>query len=115
MTVEAKGFKTLKQENLDVVGLGVLGFNPVLSIGTATETVDVTAAPPVLDTDSAILGAVMENAVYSNLPLLQSTTQQRDPTAFATLVPGAQARFPDARHWRHCQLQRLSLSGRRAI
>jgi hypothetical protein len=44
----------------------------------------------VLDTESALLGAVMENAVYSNLPLFQSTTQQRDPTAFATLVPGAQ-------------------------
>ena len=90
VTVEAKGFKTLKQENLDVVGLGVLAFNPALSIGTATETVDVTAAPPVLDTESANLGAVMENAAYSNLPLFQSTTQQRDPTAFATLVPGAQ-------------------------
>ena len=85
VTVDAKGFKTLKQENLDVVGLGVLGFNPSLAIGTATETVDVTAAPPVLDTDSAILGAVMENETYSNLPIVQSTTQQRDPTAFATL------------------------------
>lgn len=90
VTVEAQGFKTLKQENLDVVGLGVLAFNPSLTIGTATETVNVTAAPPVLDTQSAILGAVMENTVYSNLPLFQSTTQQRDPTAFATLVPGAQ-------------------------
>ena len=90
VTVEAKGFKTLKQENLDVVGLAELGFNPALSIGTTSETIDVTAAPPVLDTDSALLGAVMENHVYANLPLFQSTTQQRDPTAFATLVPGAQ-------------------------
>ena len=90
VTVEAKGFKTLKQENLDVVGLAELGFNPALSVGTTSETIDVTAAPPVLDTDSAILGAVMENQSYSNLPILQSTTQQRDPTAFANLVPGAQ-------------------------
>lgn len=90
VTVAAKGFKTLRQENLDVVGLGQLAFNPVLSIGTATETVEVSAAPPVLDTDSAILGAVMEHEVYANLPLFQSNTQQRDPTAFATLVPGAQ-------------------------
>src|ERR1035441_8373201 len=50
VTVEAKGFKTLKQENLDVVGLGILGFNPVMAIGEATESVVVTAAPPVLDT-----------------------------------------------------------------
>jgi hypothetical protein len=89
VTVEAKGFKTLKQENLDVVGLGVLGFNPVMAIGATTETVDVTAAPPVLDTDSATLGAVIENSAYSNLPLQASATQERDPTAFALLVQGA--------------------------
>jgi hypothetical protein len=90
VTVVAKGFKTYKQENLDVVGLAVLGFSPVLTVGAATESVVITTAPPVLDTDSAVLGAVMENQSYSNLPLFQSTTQQRDPTAFATLVPGAQ-------------------------
>jgi hypothetical protein len=90
VTVEAQGFKTMKQENLDVVGLGTLAFNPVMAIGTATETVDVTSAPPVLDTDSATLGAVIENAVYSNLPLQASATQERDPTAFALLVQGAQ-------------------------
>jgi hypothetical protein len=89
VTVEAKGFKTLKQENLDVVGLGELGFNPVMSIGATTETVDVTAAPPVLDTDSSTLGAVIENSAYSGLPLEASATQERDPTAFALLVQGA--------------------------
>jgi hypothetical protein len=96
LTVEAPGFKLLRQQNLDVVGLGQLGFNPVLSIGTTSETVEVSAAPPVLDTESATLGVVMENEVYSNLPLFQSNTQQRDPTAFATLVPGSQggARTP---------------------
>jgi hypothetical protein len=73
-TVEAKSFKTLKQDNLDVVGLGVRAFNPTLTIGTTTETVEVTAAPPVLDTESAILGAGMENSVCANLSLFQSTT-----------------------------------------
>ncbi len=89
LTVEATGFKTLKQENLDVVGLGELGFNPVMSVGATTETVEVTAAPPVLDTDNVTLGAVMENTAYSNLPLEASATQERDPTAFALLVQGA--------------------------
>ena len=91
VTVVAKGFKTYKQENLDVVGLGVLDFSPALAIGTESDTVTVEAAPPVLDTDSAILGTVMENETYSNLPILQSTSQARDPTAFATLSPGSQA------------------------
>lgn len=90
VTVTAKGFKTLTQQNLDVVALGVLGFNPVMSLGEASETVVVTAAPPMLDTESATVGLVMENATYENLPIQMSTSTQRDPTAFAALAPGAQ-------------------------
>ncbi len=88
--VSASGFKTLKQENLDVVALGTLGLNPVLSVGEATETVTVTAAPPVLNTTDATVGLVMENSTYSSLPL-QMNNAQRDPTAFASLAPGTQS------------------------
>jgi hypothetical protein len=91
VTVAAKGFKTLNQQNLHVLALGELGFNPVMSLGEATETVVVTAAPPMLDTESATVGLVMENSTYSNLPLQMTTSSQRDPTAFAALAPGAQA------------------------
>ena len=90
VTVSAKGFKTFTQQNLDVVALGELGFNPVLSVGEATETVVVTTAPPVLDTTNATVGLVMENSTYANLPLLLSGSLQRDPTAFGTLAPGSQ-------------------------
>jgi hypothetical protein len=90
VTVTASGFKTLTQQNLDVVALGTLGLNPILTVGTATETVTVTAAPPVLDTTNATVGLVMENSTYSALPL-QMNNAQRDPTAFAALAPGAQS------------------------
>jgi hypothetical protein len=90
LRVEAKGFRTLMQDNLVVNALGVLGFNPVLTIGEAAETVVVTAAPPVLDTTNATIGLVMENTTYANLPL-QMNNAQRDATAFASLAPGAQA------------------------
>jgi hypothetical protein len=90
VTVTAKGFKVLKQENLDVVALNELGFNPVLAIGDTSESVVVTAAPPVLDTASAFLGAVVESETYAGLPIVMSTGAARDPTAFANLVPGAQ-------------------------
>jgi hypothetical protein len=95
LRVEAKGFRTLMQDNLVVNALGVLGFNPVLTIGEAAETVVVTAAPPVLDTSTATLGLVMENDTYANLPL-QMNNAQRDATAFGALAPGAQggARLP---------------------
>jgi Carboxypeptidase regulatory-like domain/TonB dependent receptor-like, beta-barrel len=88
--VEAKGFRALKQDNLAVNALGVLGFNPVLTIGEAAETVEVSAAPPVLNTTNATIGLVMENTTYANLPL-QMNNAQRDATAFASLAPGAQA------------------------
>jgi hypothetical protein len=90
LSVEAQGFRTLKQDNLVVNALGVLTFNPVLTLGEATETVVVTAAPPVLDTSNATVGLVMENSTYANLPL-QLNNSQRDATAFASLAPGAQA------------------------
>jgi hypothetical protein len=95
VTVEATGFRTLKQENLAVNALSVLSFNPVLTIGEMTETVEVTSAPPVLDTSTATLGLVMENETYANLPL-QMNNAQRDATAFGALAPGAQggARLP---------------------
>jgi hypothetical protein len=88
--VTAKGFKTLHQDNLSVDALNALGLNLVLAVGDTTETVEVTAAPPVLDTTSAQVGLVMENETYSNLPL-QMNNAQRDATAFASMAPGAQA------------------------
>jgi hypothetical protein len=90
LSVTAPGFRSLKQDNLTVNALGVLGFNPVLSIGEAAETVEVSAAPPVLNTTNATVGLVMENSTYANLPL-QMNNAQRDATAFASLAPGAQS------------------------
>jgi hypothetical protein len=90
LTVTATGFKTLSQQNLDVVALGSLGFNPVLTLGEANETITVTAAPPALDTTNATVSLVMENTTYANLPL-QMNNAQRDPTAFGSLAPGAQS------------------------
>jgi Carboxypeptidase regulatory-like domain/TonB dependent receptor len=90
LSVQANGFRSLKQDNLIVNALGVLNVNTVLTIGETNETVVVTAAPPVLDTSNATVGLVMENTTYANLPL-QLNNSQRDATAFASLAPGAQA------------------------
>ncbi len=93
VVVSAPGFKSFQQENLMVDALNTATLHPVLPVGGATETVTVTTAPPTLDTDNAVLGTVIENSTYSNLPLLMSTVTfaQRDPTAFASLTTGTQA------------------------
>ena len=87
--ISAKGFKTLIQDNVVVDALQIRTIEPVLAVGTESQTVTVTAAPPVLDTADATLGLTVENDTYSNLPI-QQNGQQRDPTAFGTLTPGAQ-------------------------
>ena len=88
--VTAKGFKTLTQKNLDVVALNQLGFNAIMTLGEASESIVVTTAPPVLNTTDATISLVMENETYAQLPVMISATQGRDPTAFAALTPGTE-------------------------
>jgi hypothetical protein len=87
VTAKAPGFSEAVQENLTVDALKLTGLNLTLAVGAESQEVTVTLAPPALETTNATLGAVLENKTYENLPL-QMTGQQRDPTAFATLVPG---------------------------
>ena len=95
VTVKAAGFQLYTQENLVVDAMHVTSLNIRMSVGTAAEEITVTSAPPALDTTNSTLGGIMENKTYESLPVLMSG-QQRDPTAFATLMPGAQpgARTP---------------------
>jgi len=90
-TVRAKatGFEDVVQKNLTVNAMKMTGLNLTLSIGSSEAEITVSEAPPALETTNATLGGVLENTTYQNLPL-QMSGQQRDPTAFATLIPGAQ-------------------------
>jgi Carboxypeptidase regulatory-like domain/TonB dependent receptor len=90
LTVVAHGFHTVLQENVTIDALHVSGINLVMKVGSATETVTVSDAPPALETTNATLGGTMENNVYTELPLLVSGNQQRDVTQFSNLLPGAQ-------------------------
>ena len=85
--VTANGFQKFSQKNLPVDALKFTGLNVTLTVGSANMEVTVSSAPPALETTNATLGGVLENSTYENLPL-QMSGQQRDPTAFATLLPG---------------------------
>lgn len=89
ITVKATGFTTLSQENVEVNGLTVTGFNPKLSAGGVNESVTVSEAPPLLQTTSPSVETVITQDVYASLPLVMNG-QQRDPTSLATLAVGAQ-------------------------
>lgn len=90
VTVKASGFKVLTQQNIEVNGMTTTGYDPTLLVGATSETVTVTGAPPQLQTTNATLGTVITNETYESLPNLMNG-QQRDPTAFGTLAPGAQS------------------------
>jgi hypothetical protein len=90
VTVTAKGFEKFIQNNMVIDALHVSGLNVSLKLGSQTESIVVTTAPPALETTNATLGGTIENSVYMELPLLVSGNQQRDITQFSNLLPGAQ-------------------------
>jgi Carboxypeptidase regulatory-like domain len=93
VTVTGKGFQTLTQENVHVNALEVVDLKPTLTIGSETQTVEVSTAPPQLETSNATLGATMENDMYSALPIEMGAygqPDQRRATDFTYLMPGVQ-------------------------
>jgi hypothetical protein len=91
LTVTAKGFEKFIQEHITVDALVTVSVNVQMTVGTAQQTITVTTAPPVLETTDATLGAVMDNQMYSSLPLLMGAggnADQRRATDFAGLMPG---------------------------
>jgi Carboxypeptidase regulatory-like domain len=93
VTVTAKGFEKQTQDDVQVNALEIADYDAVLTVGSASETVTVTAAPPALETSNATLGATMDQALYSALPIemgAAGSPDQRRATDFAVLMPGVQ-------------------------
>ena len=69
VSVSAAGFSTTTQQNLTVAVAQNLQVNVQLKPGAATETVEVTTAPPELQTEDASAGQVINGQSVVNLPL----------------------------------------------
>lgn len=96
VVVAAPGFEGYRQENVTVDALATVSLNVKLTVGKANETVTISSAPPVVDTADATLGAVMDNEMYSNLPLMMGAggnADQRRATDFEYLMPGVQGNY----------------------
>jgi Carboxypeptidase regulatory-like domain len=91
VTVTVQGFSKFTQENLVINENQIFGLNPVLKVGSQSDIVTVTEAPPSLDTANATLGGTISSDEFASLPLLVAGNQQRDITSFSNLLPGAQA------------------------
>jgi hypothetical protein len=93
VVVTATGFQKQTQANVHVNALEIQDYSPVLTLGAMTENVTVTTAPPALETSNAVLGATMEQEMYSALPIQMGAGgnfDQRRATDFAVLMPGVQ-------------------------
>src|SRR5271170_1680772 len=69
VSVTAPGFSTTTQQNLTVNVSQNLRVNIELKPGAATQTVEVTAAPPQMQTQDASVGQVVNEQSVNNLPL----------------------------------------------
>jgi hypothetical protein len=92
VTVTAPGFSTTTQQNLTVTVGQHLNVPVKLSLGAASQTVQVTAAPPQLQTDEASVGQVVNQHAVNSLPL-----NGRNFTFLAQLAAGVNTPQADTR------------------
>jgi len=92
VTVTASGFEKTTQQNLTVNIGGNLQVPIQLKTGAASETVEVTTAPPELQTDESSVGQVVTEKTINDLPL-----NGRNFTFLAQLGAGTQSPQADTR------------------
>lgn len=88
LEVNQQGFKKYLHKGLVVDLNEVVSLDISLQVGGASETVEVTGAPPVVDTTSTQLGAVVNSRDATELPL-----NQRDAYQLLQLQPGVQSQL----------------------
>jgi hypothetical protein len=83
IAVEKEGFRTVRQENVRLNVGQNRTVNLTLEVGVVTEQIQITAAPPPLDVNTATIGQVIENKRIMDLPL-----NGRAVFSLANLTPG---------------------------
>ena len=86
LTVTAAGFEKYIQHGITVEVVQVLRVDIVLKVGSATESVTITADAPLLRTENAEINANLSTDRVDALP--NTTTNVRDPFEFAGIMPG---------------------------
>ena len=85
VSAEAKGFKRVTQQNIDLLSNSATRVDLSLTPGNVSETVIVTAAPPELQTDRADISTKIESQAVMEMPL----GTNRNFQSLLNLVPGA--------------------------
>jgi hypothetical protein len=88
MEVAQQGFKRYTRKGIVVNLNEVVSLDIPLQVGGSTETVEVTGTPPIVDTTSTQLGAVVNSTSSTQLPL-----NERDVYQLLQLQPGVQSQI----------------------
>jgi len=90
LTIEAQGFSTVKGNQIVVAAGDRRRVDTALSIGSVTQTLEVTGSSPALQTDSSALASTITEQSVQNLPL-----NGRNYISLTQLVPGATEGTPN--------------------
>ncbi len=71
LTFEAAGFKRVMREDITLRTGDVLAVNASLELGSVADSVEVTGAPPLLETETSAVGALVRGDVLYKLPVFQ--------------------------------------------
>ena len=82
--VEAKGFQAVVQRSVQLVIDQVAKIDFQLQVGQVSQTMEVTSAAPILQTETTEISTVMETQAITSLPL-----ETRNYNQLALLLPGA--------------------------
>jgi hypothetical protein len=83
ITVTKDGFRPISRSGITLHVDQVVRIDFSMELGTLTETVQVEAAAPLVDSETSSLGSVIQNSQVVNMPL-----NNRNTVALAVLVPG---------------------------
>jgi hypothetical protein len=86
LDVSANGFKKFVQQGIVLTINQVATVDVALQVGALTETVNVTGAPPTVNTSNAEIGRTVENNEIESLPIVG-----RNLYTLLTLTPGVQS------------------------
>jgi hypothetical protein len=83
LTVTATGFQTLTQKGVTLTVGGQQALNIIMKVGSLSQTVEVNAAIPDIQTTTSTVSSTVDSTTMRELPL-----NGRDWTSLATLEPG---------------------------
>lgn len=81
--ISANGFKSFVRDNVDLRVGATLPINATMEIGAVAESVNVTSAVPLLETETSTTGTIIDGDFFQRMPLYQ-----RHSRAVLYLTPG---------------------------